>query len=199
MIRHGALSRAHWRRQFFEEHPRRSRNPLSIRFSMRAAHIANSASITERKPQIAFVTLDLTRQSEDFHCEPAPTVTPGSANVRALLPNLLEEIRGLAEGARIEMADALACNIRSLPTGTGEGGCTAYAVSRNGTAERGILAGQNSDMDDHVPPLAYVLHLQPRNKPEVLIWTFGGMIGYHGMNSVGLAHFANALGGGTWR
>ena len=111
-------------------------------------------------------------------------------------PHLLEEIRGLAEGARIEMADALACNIRSLPTGTGEGGCTAYAISRNGTAERGILAGQNSDMDDHVPPLAYVLHLQPRNKPEVLIWTFGGMIGYHGMNSVGLAHFANALGGG---
>ena len=51
-------------------------------------------------------------------------------------------------------------------------------------------------MDDNVPPLAYVLHLQPRNKPEVLIWTFGGMIGYHGMNSVGIAHFANALGGG---
>ena len=51
-------------------------------------------------------------------------------------------------------------------------------------------------MDDNVPPLAYVLHLQPRNKPEVLIWTFGGMIGYHGINSVGIAHFANALGGG---
>ena len=28
------------------------------------------------------------------------------------------------------------------------------------------------------------------------MWTFGGMIGYHGMNSRGVAHFANALGGG---
>jgi isopenicillin-N N-acyltransferase-like protein len=44
--------------------------------------------------------------------------------------------------------------------------------------------------------LAYVLHLQPQNKPEVLIWTFGGMLGYHGMNSAGVAHFSNALSGG---
>jgi isopenicillin-N N-acyltransferase-like protein len=28
------------------------------------------------------------------------------------------------------------------------------------------------------------------------MWTFGGMIGYHGMNSAGVGHFANALGGG---
>lgn len=110
-------------------------------------------------------------------------------------PHLLDEIRGLAEGARVEMADALACNIRGLPKSGGEG-CTAYVISRKGTGDHGILAGQNSDMDDNVPPLAYVLHLQPSNKPEVLIWTFGGMIGYHGMNSVGIAHFANALGGG---
>ena len=47
-----------------------------------------------------------------------------------------------------------------------------------------------------IPPLGYVLHLKPVNKPEVLTWTFGGMIGYHGMNSAGVAHFANALGGG---
>lgn len=111
-------------------------------------------------------------------------------------PHLLDEIRGLAEGARIDTADALACNIRSLSKHAADEGCTTYVVSRNGTAERGILAGQNSDMDNRIPLLAYVLHLQPKDKPEVLMWTFGGMIGYHGMNSVGIAHFANALGGG---
>ena len=51
-------------------------------------------------------------------------------------------------------------------------------------------------MTTDILPLAYVLHLQPMGKPEVLIWTFGGMLGYHGMNSAGVAHFANALGGG---
>jgi isopenicillin-N N-acyltransferase like protein len=111
-------------------------------------------------------------------------------------PHLLDEIRGLAEGARIDTADAMACNIRGLPKEARQEGCTAYVISGAGTSERGILAGQNSDMDSRIPPLAYVLHLQPKNKPEVLIWTFGGMIGYHGMNSAGLAHFANALGGG---
>src|SRR5258705_285542 len=63
-------------------------------------------------------------------------------------------------------------------------------------AAPGTVAGQNSDIDPGIPPLGYVLHLKPVNKPEVLIWTFGGMIGYHGMNSAGIAHFANALGGG---
>jgi isopenicillin-N N-acyltransferase-like protein len=43
--------------------------------------------------------------------------------------------------------------------------------------------------------LGYVLHLKPINKPQVLMWTFGGMIGYHGMNSLGVAHFANSLFG----
>jgi hypothetical protein len=59
-----------------------------------------------------------------------------------------------------------------------------------------ILIGQNSDMTVDIPPLAYVLNLKPAGKPEVMMWTFGGMLGYHGMNGVGVAHFANALGGG---
>jgi len=110
-------------------------------------------------------------------------------------PHLVEEMRGLAEGAGIELADAMACNIRGLPEKGGEG-CTAFAIAPGGTADRGVLAGQNSDIDSRIPPLAYVLHLAPAGKPEVLMWTFGGMIGYHGMNSHGVAHFANALGGG---
>src|SRR6185369_14595438 len=75
-------------------------------------------------------------------------------------------------------------------------GCTAYVIGRGRTAEHGVIAGQNSDMTSEVPPMAYVLHLQPKDKPEVLIWTFGGMLGYHGMNSAGVAHFSNALSGG---
>jgi predicted choloylglycine hydrolase len=111
-------------------------------------------------------------------------------------PHLLEEIRGLAEGAGISLAEALAVNIRGELSHAGKEGCTTYVIGRRGTSDREILAGQNSDMETWVPPLGYILHLKPNNKPEVLMWTFGGMIGYHGMNSRGLAHFANALGGG---
>lgn len=111
-------------------------------------------------------------------------------------PHLLEEMSGMAEGAGVTLPEAMACNIRGeMGQAKGEG-CTAYVIGRSSTAHREILAGQNSDMTSEIIPLAYVLHLQPKDKPEVLTWTFGGMIGYHGMNSAGVAHFANALGGG---
>ena len=110
--------------------------------------------------------------------------------------DLVEEIAGLAEGAGIPFADALATNVRGgLPPTPGEG-CTAFAITGRGTATGETLAGQNSDMSAEVGDLAYVLHLQPEGKPEVLMYTFGGMIGYHGFGSTGVAHFANALGGG---
>jgi isopenicillin-N N-acyltransferase-like protein len=45
-----------------------------------------------------------------------------------------------------------------------------------------------------------VLHVIPDEGPRILMWTFGGHLGYHGMNSAGVAHFANSLGGGPgWR
>ncbi|MCP5117847.1 MAG: hypothetical protein GY953_44070 [bacterium] len=111
-------------------------------------------------------------------------------------PHLLEEIDGLAEGAAIAPADALAVNIRGELGKVTDGGCTTYVIGKRGTADGGLLVGQNSDMSDVNIRLGYILHLKPPGKPEVLIWTFGGMIGYHGMNSAGVAHFANALGGG---
>jgi isopenicillin-N N-acyltransferase like protein len=111
-------------------------------------------------------------------------------------PHLLDEMKGLAEGAGVTLPEAMACNIRGeMGQAKGEG-CTAYVIGKSGAAEREVIAGQNSDMTSEVPSMAYVLRLQPEDKPEVLIWTFGGMIGYHGMNSAGVAHFANALGGG---
>lgn len=111
-------------------------------------------------------------------------------------PHLLEEMHGLAEGAGISPAEALAVNIRGELGHAAQEGCTTYVIGRRGTSDHEILAGQNSDMDMSVPPLGYVLHLKPKSKPEILTWTFGGMICYHGVNSVGVAHFANALGGG---
>ena len=111
-------------------------------------------------------------------------------------PHLLEEMRGLAEGAGVAFEDAMACSIRGeLGSARGEG-CTAYAIGPRGAADRHVIAGQNADIGPDIITQAYVLHLQPQGKPDVLIWTFGGMLGYNGMNSAGVAHFSNALGGG---
>jgi len=111
-------------------------------------------------------------------------------------PHLLDEMRGLAEGASVTLEGAMACSIRGELAGAPTEGCTAYAIGPDGTTGHAPLAGQNADMGSQMIPLGYVLHLQPQDKPEVLIWTFGGMLGYHGMNSAGVAHFSNALSGG---
>jgi isopenicillin-N N-acyltransferase-like protein len=115
-------------------------------------------------------------------------------------PHLLEEIRGLAEGAGVPLAEALAVQIRGELGPVQAEACTTFVVSARGTAAGAILIGQNSDMDPELEPLAYVLRLLPDDRPAVLMWTFGGMIGYHGLNAAGVAHFANSLGGGpAWR
>jgi len=111
-------------------------------------------------------------------------------------PHLLDEIRGLAEGAGVDFAEALATNLRGALDQATDGGCTAFVVSGRGTSDGGILIGQNCDMPPALINFSYVLHLKPKDKPEALIWTFGGMTGYHGINSHGVGHFANDLGGG---
>jgi len=110
-------------------------------------------------------------------------------------PHLLDEIRGLAEGAGISLAQALAVNIRDPLRLASPHGCTSFVIRRAGTVRHQMLAGKNSDMEPTVLGLGYMLHLKPVNKPEVLMWTFGGMIGYHGINSAGVAEFDNALFG----
>jgi isopenicillin-N N-acyltransferase-like protein len=108
-------------------------------------------------------------------------------------PHLLDEIVGLSEGAGVTLEEALAVNIRGELRKAAAEGCTTYVIGRKGTANGQILIGQNSDMGQRNIELGYMLHLKPKSKPQVLIWTFGGMIGYHGMNSAGVAIFENAL------
>jgi isopenicillin-N N-acyltransferase-like protein len=114
--------------------------------------------------------------------------------------HLVDEIHGLADGAAIPFLQALAVQVRDAAGQVQLGACTTFAIAGRATADGSLLIGQNSDMDPELAPLAYVLRLQPRHKPAVLMWTFGGQIGYHGLNAVGVAHFANSLGGGPlWR
>jgi isopenicillin-N N-acyltransferase-like protein len=115
-------------------------------------------------------------------------------------PPLVAEVRGLAEGAGVSFPEALAVQVRGELTQAPAEGCTTFVVSARGTAAGEVLIGQNSDVDPELAGFAYVLRLEPEGKPALLLWTFGGMLGYHGLNAAGVAHFANSLGGGpAWK
>jgi isopenicillin-N N-acyltransferase-like protein len=138
-------------------------------------------------------TLDLTRQdlqNRALHFLPL---------FQKHCPHLVEEIHGLAEGARVSFAEALAVQIRGELKPVTMEACTTFVLAASATQKGEILIGQNSDVDPEFEKIGYILKLKPKGKPSLLMWTFGGQIGYHGMNSAGIAHFANSLGGGpSW-
>jgi isopenicillin-N N-acyltransferase-like protein len=112
-------------------------------------------------------------------------------------PTLLEEARGLAEGARVTFEEALLLQIRGEIAGVlGAEGCTTFAVEGRHTTSGGILIGQTSDMAPELEQYFLVLRLTPSEGPRILMWTFAGQLGYHGLNEYGVAHFANSLAGG---
>ncbi len=115
-------------------------------------------------------------------------------------PELLAEAGGLAEGAKLTLADALVAQMRGELAQVEDGACTTFAIGPRGTAAKTTFVGQTSDNPPELERFGYVLKLRPTNKPAVLMWTFGGMLGYHGINEHGVSHFANALGGGpAWK
>lgn len=115
-------------------------------------------------------------------------------------PDLLTEAMGLAEGAKLTLADALVAQLRGELAQVSDGACTTFAIGPRGTATGGTFVGQTSDNPPELERFGYMLRLRPTGKPAALMWTFGGMLGYHGINEHGVSHFANALGGGpSWK
>ena len=136
-------------------------------------------------------------------------LTEGALQSRALrfeflfketCPSLLDEVAGLAEGAAIPFSSALALQMRGELGQVSDSACTTFVLGPHATVSGQILIGQTSDNPAELEQFGYGLRIQPRDKPAVLMWTFGGMLGYHGLNAHGVAHFANSLGGGPgWK
>ena len=139
--------------------------------------------------------------------------SPGELAQRALrflpaferfAPHLVEEIRGIAEGAGVPFATALLVNVRAEVGGIGAAvgggeGCTAFAVRQPVADPRQVLVGQNIDQSREMEEFAIVLRVQPDDAPPALMVTFGGLVGYPGVNAEGVCFMQNQLANGRWR
>jgi isopenicillin-N N-acyltransferase-like protein len=132
----------------------------------------------------------------------------------AFAPHLVEEMRGIADGAKLDFAEVLLVNVRAEVMGirsddAGGGaprvvaapvdGCTAFALGRNATADGETIAGQNLDQDPVNADLLIMLRVEPDDSPAALMCTFAGLVGYPGINAAGVALFQNALSTSVWR
>jgi isopenicillin-N N-acyltransferase-like protein len=127
-----------------------------------------------------------------------PVLASYDARIAEAAPALSEEIDGLAEGAGISRELAVLLQVRREIIGYQRipvrGDCTTYARLSAGPGGSAVLAQTvdlNGDLDDQIA----VLEVSRR----ALVLSFGGLLGYLGVNSDGLAIGLNLVLGGEWR
>ena len=111
-----------------------------------------------------------------------------------------DAMRGVAEGAQLELLDVLVLNMRYellyyqysvLPVGEPDG-CTSFGVLPSASANGHLLLGQNWDWIPEVR--GAVLHTREPDGFETLAFTEAGIVGGNiGLNSAGLGLAINGL------
>lgn len=114
--------------------------------------------------------------------------------------DIMEEMRGLADGAGLSLEEVVALNARYefvwAVVGVGQavgGECTALAAAPKATSSRHTLIGQNWDYKPRVRDQCILLKIEQGDKPDILMHTEAGVIGQKGMNSAGMGLCVNAL------
>lgn len=135
--------------------------------------------------------------------ELSPVLAEYSAAIAAATPALSAEIAGLASGARLSPDEAVLLQVRREIIGyqkiPARGDCTTYA-SRSGGPSKGPVLAQTVDLNGNLDDQLAVLEVSLRGSPRmVLVLSFGGLLGYLGINSDGLAIGLNLVLGGTWQ
>jgi isopenicillin-N N-acyltransferase-like protein len=112
--------------------------------------------------------------------------------IGAHAPDLLLEMRGIADGAGCSLVEIVLLNARSeIMSTTGE--CTALAAGPSVTNRGQVLLGQNWDWYTAVEPEPVLLRIRQPEKPEIITLAEAGQVGKIGMNSAGLGVCLNFL------
>ena len=119
-------------------------------------------------------------------------------------PAYLEEMRGIADGAGLDLTDVLAINVRTevmysakarnaprQPQPPGE--CSAFAYVPAPGQPGSVILGQNWDWLLHAAQTLVVLEVRPDDGPDFVTVVEAGLLAKTGMNAAGLGLVTNAL------
>lgn len=132
--------------------------------------------------------------------ELSPMIGEYAAVIKDHLPDMAEELRGLADGAGISQDEAYLLQLRRELVGyrsvRSRGDCTTFGRLAPG----GAVIGQTIDLNGDMAPELTVLDLGLEDRGRrLLLLSFTGLLGYLGMNDRGLAICLNLVLGGAWR
>ncbi len=125
------------------------------------------------------------------------------AIIEEQLPEIAEELKGLAEGAGITYEDAVLLQIRVELIGFNEqnileGDCSTIGVQKS---SKEVVTGQTIDLPGNMTHLGCVFRIIPENEssPGILMYGFVGLLGYLGMNTHGLSININMVMSDGWQ
>ncbi len=117
--------------------------------------------------------------------------------VEAHAPDLLLEMRGIADGAGCDLVEVLLLNARSElmgnPSRASTAECTALAATPEITERGQVLLGQNWDWYTAVVPQPVLLHIRQAGRPDILTLAEAGQVAKIGLNGAGLGVGLNFL------
>lgn len=113
-------------------------------------------------------------------------------------PDIIEEMKGMAEGANVRFEDIFSLNITyeiSVPSVMG--GCTSFAAFGEAAADGKLIAGQNLDHIEPWQDYLVLLKMKPSDGPDIMAVTAPGCLDLIGINSAGISVNMNLLRTGT--
>ncbi|WP_425450161.1 C45 family autoproteolytic acyltransferase/hydolase [Virgifigura deserti] len=168
----------------------------------------------ERGRQYGAAASDRIARSVDLYSGQLEDLGCGWAEVRRLVdgfvptmesyaPDLVEEMRGIAEGAGCEFAAVALVNARTevlqlarrkigLPDDDADG-CTGAVILPKASADGVIIHGQNWDWRAECADTGIVLQIRREDGPDLLTFTEAGGLARNGFNAAGVAITANYL------
>jgi isopenicillin-N N-acyltransferase-like protein len=184
-----------------------------------------SGSPRERGRQYGEAAADLIAEAIEYYVDALTRQTGASWNAitesvsrwlpisEQLAPNLVDEMRGIAEGAGVTFAEILTLNVRgefvydhqnlavSAVATMGDDerdaidGCTSFFLTGEASGTGHTLVGQNWDWRTRTASTTLIVRIVQDPLPTVIMQLEAGQVGRHGANSAGIALNANGLGG----
>lgn len=105
-------------------------------------------------------------------------------------PDMVEELRGTAEAAKVTLADIMLLQVRNQLRAD-DAGCTSFSLGN--VDGLGRVVAQNWDNDPFLDQFTVVLTRRPTGKPAITTVTQAGLIAYIGFNDAGIGLCLNTL------
>ena len=111
------------------------------------------------------------------------------------MPDMLEELKGIAAGSQTDLADLMVLNCRyEILHFPHENECTAFALQREVTANHHVYVGQNWDNRSTLLPHSLLLHItEEENGRRIFGLTEAGQLIRNGFTSSGVGQCSNSL------